>query len=484
MDRPNSARTGGTDRPRRGTRRPDHGEATGEPDPVPRARREDDAPPARGSRHRSRGDVDSPTGQEEAPALGPARRLGPLPLPRTELPSDTPVGERVRVRGSLLGSAAVLATGQAGAQIASALLLVIAARVGEPHSFGLVAIWYAAVTGAVVALDFGVSTRLVRDGGDDDVLRSLYGAKSAALGGLAVVSCVIAFAVPGAGWLVLAGWCYTGLRVAALVVQSRWQASGRFAVSAAMVFGERLVALAVGWLLALAHVPVLVLVPVAMVVGVLATGVVPLTAAVRELAGPGWARLRPGLAFGRHFAGASIAGNLAMLDTVVVGAVAGAEQAGYFAAGSRLLGPLLVLIGAAATVVLGSRHRRGESTRLVRVVLVLSGVLLALLWFAAPELVPMVLGPEYLAAVAPVRVYCLAFAFVAVAHLQATALQAAGREVFVSRVLPVGVFSGLAATAVGALVAPTAGLSAATGGAIGYCAASAAVCAVLRLARR
>jgi O-antigen/teichoic acid export membrane protein len=185
------------------------------------------------------------------------------------------------------------------------------------------------------------------------------------------------------------------------------------------------------------------------------------------------ADLRRGLAYGRHFAPVSLAATLVLLDTVLVGAVAGDTEAGHYGMGSRLLGPLVVLTAALCTALVPAVARGAGIRRAFLVVTGLTLTLIAVVVAAAPTLVRLAAGPGYQDAVPAIRVYALVAGLAAIAQPVVSWLQARGDERWVGRVLPAGIVAGLTGTGIGAA------LGGAVGGAAGQVAVSAGLCLLL-----
>lgn len=366
----------------------------------------------------------------------------------------------------MLAAALRLGGGQLAAQALTGIQLLVLARHSGAAAFGAAAAWYGVASALVPLCDFGASARLLRDGGrlgaaPPGVEWLLVVRKSALL---AVVACLAVFGPP----VVLAA-AYGVARAALQVVQAGWQLRGRSGVAAGVVTGERLIALVLGLSLAAAGVPA----AVALLGGLLAGTAAMLAWSLwrAPLArGPATGPLRYGL----RFAGAGVAGNLALLDTVVVTLVAGPVQAAFYALGARLLGPVLVLVTAAGTAVLPALAAgTPAATRVVRLVGVVSVPVVAAVFAAAGWLVPLVAGPGFAGAVPAVRWYLVALVCVVVAQLLVLVRQARGDEVAMSVLLPLGVASGLAGLALGAH------FGGAAGGAAGYAAACVLVLAAL-----
>ncbi|MEA5362329.1 hypothetical protein VA596_22520 [Amycolatopsis sp., V23-08] len=368
---------------------------------------------------------------------------------------------------AVLSAALRVGGGQLVAQALTGIQLLVVARHTGTAAFGEAAAWYGVASALVPLCDFGASARLLRDGGrlggpPPGAGRLLVVRKSAVLAGPTAVVLLVSAVLGLPVMLVGLAVAYGVARAALLVVQADWQLRGRAGVAAGVAAGERLVALVAGLSLTAAGVPA----AAALLGGLLAGTAVMLTRRAPFEPGPATGPIRYGL----RFAGAGVAGNLALLDTVVVTAVAGPVQAGYYALGARLLGPLLVLVTAAGTAVLPSLATGAPAAvRVVRLIGVTSAVASAAVFLTAGRLVPLVAGPAFAAAVPAVRWYLAALVCVVAAQLLVLLRQARGDEVAMSILLPAGVATGLAAIAVGAH----------TGGAAGAAAGYAAACVVV-----
>ncbi len=369
--------------------------------------------------------------------------------------------------------------GQAGAQLATAVLFAVVARSGDPAAFGRAATCYGLALAGAQVVDLGAQQRLLRDAAVGRLsagrLRSLVVTKP--LAALAVGPLVV-LAIDGvAGSLVaaVAAWMYAVLRSEVLAAQALWQVRDRAALSSAMTVAERVIAALAGGVLAASGVGSAEAVMLGLLAGV---GLVAVPAAWSTFPAAGGrgggSGLLDGLRFGRHYAPVSLAANLLLLDVVVVGAVAGQVEAGHFGLGSRLLGPLLVVTTALCTAIVPAAARRDVSLRrpFVVVTAVTLGVLFAVVG-TAPWLVRVSAGAEYASAVPAVRMYAVAAAVVALAQPVSSWLQARGEERFVSRVLPTGIAAGLVLTGAGAAV------GGAAGGAAGQAVACVAVTVLL-----
>lgn len=374
----------------------------------------------------------------------------------------------------MLRTVTTIGGGQLVAQAVTAVLLLAVTR-DAVAQLGVAATYYGIAVAAAQFADAGASTRVLRDGGlgtltPGDIL-SVTVAKPLVPLGVAAAVGVVSGNLP----LTLAVG-YAVLRGIVLVAQSCWQVEGLAGRSAAASVTERLVALAAGVVARGFGVDA----PVALCGGLVVGALVVVVAAAPGLLGRvrgGRVRLRTAMAYGLRFVGVTVAGNLVLLDSAVVTLVAGAEQAGLYAVGARMLGPVLILVTSASAALmpaLAAGDRSAEPT--LRLLGLLSVAGLAVVFVAAPVLVPVLVGHAFTAAVPALRCYLVAAVFVVLAQLLVIRLQARGQEVLVSVVLPLGVLLGLCGVGLGAAWVPGAP---AAGAACGYAAACVVVTSVL-----
>jgi O-antigen/teichoic acid export membrane protein len=126
------------------------------------------------------------------------------------------------------------------------------------------------------------------------------------------------------------------------------------------------------------------------------------------------------------------------LDTVIVSSVAGASQAGFYAATSRATGPLRILSTSMAAVLLPAsagkerKHLR-KLFRLVWAMAAICGFIYGTLLLLVPFLVTTFLGSEYKGAVLPLQIVLAGLVFAALSSLFTSMLQGAGFQLFVAR---------------------------------------------------
>ncbi len=305
--------------------------------------------------------------------------------------------------GRIGGVAGALVVGQ----VVLGVTYVVGARSISPATLGLVATCAAIGQVAATVVDLGLINYLVREAAagrlDEARARAVVAGKRPwALVLLLVVglgpSLVIAPSVPSAVLLAFVGIGVWEAQNANGLLRAREQ----FARASTGQLAGRVAGLVVASILAL-----------------LGAGELALAAALplsflfeagldRVFLGPAGERRRPvGELVGHHreslgFGLANLAASAQQLDTPLVTAGAGAFQAGLYAAGGRLLGPLTFLANSLGLVASPWLARagaddealRGEERRVLRVgaALCLAPLVAAL---AGPPLIPLLLGPEY-----------------------------------------------------------------------------------------
>ena len=131
----------------------------------------------------------------------------------------------------------------------------------------------------------------------------------------------------------------------------------------------------------------------------------------------------------------SMAAQARNLDVVVVGALAGATQAGLYSSGSRLMNPLRILPQSLAGILLPASARSQESARALQsllrlTVVVVAGMslLYAAIWFAVPTFVDGALGPAYVDATPVIRIIVAGLPIAAMCSMLNSILQGRGRS--------------------------------------------------------
>ena len=357
--------------------------------------------------------------------------------------------------------------GVAGSLVAGQVVLgvtyVVGARTITPATLGLVATCAAIGQVAAMVFDAGLVNYSVRE----TAAGRLPAARSRALVAAKRPGTVLLLAVGLVAGLLLAPTPASGVLLA-LVGPAVWEAQTangllradeRFTVASA----GQLLGRVAGLLLALALVP-------------LGAGELSLAAALpasfvveavldRVFLGRAAQRRRPArelVAHQREAVGyglASLAVSAQQLDTPLVTAGAGAAQAGLYAAGGRLIGPLTFLASSLGLVAApwlaraaGDDERlRAEERRVIRVGVVLAAAPLVAA-VAGPPLIPLLLGPEYAASGTVFAVLALGAVVVTLNQPFAVIAQSRGRQRAVAGAIAVGLGTGLVATFVLSLV--------------------------------
>ena len=134
----------------------------------------------------------------------------------------------------------------------------------------------------------------------------------------------------------------------------------------------------------------------------------------------------------------STATQLRNLDVLIVGAVAGGAQTAFYTVASKVTGPMRILPGSLASVLIPAAARAGtarlaQARRPVVIVLGSMAVLYATSAIAAPWVVPLALGSDFHGAVVPVQIVCGGLLFAACASVLGSLLQGGGHGVLVAR---------------------------------------------------
>lgn len=380
--------------------------------------------------------------------------------------------ERAAVTGGRPGGTLPLLLGRiggvAGALVVGQLVLgvtyVVGARAISPATLGLVATCAAIGQVAATVVDLGLVNYLVRETAagrlDEARARALVAAKRPWV-------LVLLLVVGLATGLALAPDLPSALLLAVVGV-GVWEAQNangllrareRFARASTGQLGGRLGGLVV-----------------VVVLAVLGAGGVALAAALpasflleavldRLFLGRAGERRRPvGELVGHHreslgFGLANLAASAQQLDTPLVAAGAGAFQAGLYAAGGRLLGPLTFLANSLGLVAAPWLARAGggdgddgsalraEERRVLRVgaALCLAPLVAAV---AGPPLIPLLLGAEYARSGAVFAVLAIGAAIVTLNQPFAVIAQNRGRQRAVAAGIAAGLAVGLLATLV------------------------------------
>ncbi len=327
-------------------------------------------------------------------------------------------------------------------QLASVLLFFLMARQAGPDSFGRLAAALAVVALICDVVDFGANTRLTRDlaaGSDVSALfRRVLTVKAIAGPAvcLSLVLAVAAFDVPDAAALALLAATVPLLLLANLLLVPSRAAGAAGTVAVALIF-ERLVALAV----AVALLATGMSAPIAFGLAIAAGSTTGLLAAwivcppaLRRPARMSAAAAAEVYWDSRSFGWPSVMSDLRLLDVPLVGLIAGPAVAGIFALPARITGPLgTIATGFSVTVLqhaAAERHRPGARSEFLRgllAMMTLVSVVLVLTAAAAPQIVDVVLGPQYASAVLPLQLICAGMVLASLNQPMAQLLQALGR---------------------------------------------------------
>ncbi|NMO90440.1 oligosaccharide flippase family protein [Actinomycetospora sp. TBRC 11914] len=381
----------------------------------------------------------------------------------TEAEPDSPPTSGRRPGGTLslfLGRIGGVAGALVVGQVVLGVTYVVGARAISPATLGLVATCAAIGQVAATVVDLGLVNYLVRETAagrlDDARARAVVAAKRPwALALLLVVGLATS--------LVLAPDVVSAILLAVVGI-GVWEAQNANGLLRAR---ERFARASTGQLVG--RVGGLV---VAVVLALLGVGTLALAAALpasfllealldRVFLGPAGERRRPGRELiGHHreslgFGLANLAASAQQLDTPLVTAGAGAYQAGLYAAGGRLLGPLTFLANSLGMVAAPWLARagaddaalRGEERRVLRVG---AGLCLAPLVaaVAGPPLIPLLLGPEYASSGTVFAVLALGAAVVTLNQPFAVIAQNRGHQRAVAAGIAIGLTIGLLATLV------------------------------------
>ena len=381
----------------------------------------------------------------------------------TDAGPDTPATPDRRPGGTLslfLGRIGGVAGALVVGQVILGVTYVVGARSIPPATLGLVATCAAIGQVAAVVVDLGLINYLVREAAagriDDARARAVVAAKRPwVLALLLLVGLVTSLVVaPGVGSAVLLAFVGVGV----------WEAQNANGLLRAQ---ERFARASSGQLVGRAGGLV-----IALVLALVGAGELALAAALpvsfllealldRVFLGRAAERRRPAAELvGHHresfgFGMANLAAASQQLDTPLVTVGAGAYEAGLYAAGGRLLGPLTFLANSLGLVAApwlaraGSDEAalRGEERRVLRVGAALCAAPLVAA-VAGPPLIPLLLGVEYASSGTVFAILALGAAVVTVNQPFAIIAQNRGRERAVAGGIAVGLAFGLLATLV------------------------------------
>lgn len=150
------------------------------------------------------------------------------------------------------------------------------------------------------------------------------------------------------------------------------------------------------------------------------------------------------------------------LDTLVVSTVAGASQAGFYAATSRATGPLRILSTSLATVLLPASASTGRKQlrglfRIIWAMTIICGLIYGSLIVFVPTVVELFLGDVYQGAVLPLQIVLAGLVFAALSSLFTSLLQGAGLQYFVAKTAVATTSVCLVFVGIGALTAGAVG---------------------------
>jgi O-antigen/teichoic acid export membrane protein len=349
-------------------------------------------------------------------------------------------------RNKLASQFAWLSAGRLLGALLQAATMLLVARDAGPHDFGL----FSAVFGAAVvfqtAFDAGISTMVVKERAADPT--SSYIGSSLLLTDRLALGIFIASALP----LVALGFFVDHLYFMMLPL-SVWAASERHSdtwLSVTMADGDARINTQT---LLIKRTLVLLIYLGAVLIGV--DAILAFSAAMAGTAFVALVTVRK-LVSGRiDFSAPRLASKEIIrlswpfwlnslgtqarnLDAVVVSAVAGPIQAGFYAATSRATGPLRILSTSLAAVLLpaSTSAKRREIRRLLKLVVVVglasAAVFCSLIWLV-PIAVDLLLGSEYAGAVLPLQVTLVGLPFAAMSSLLGSILQGMNLQFLVAK---------------------------------------------------
>ena len=384
--------------------------------------------------------------------------------------------------------------GVAGALVVGQLVLgvtyVVGARAISPATLGLIATCAAIGQVAATVVDLGMINYLVREtaAGRIDVARAravVAGKRPWALLVLLLVGIgTSALLAPTVGSAVLLAVVGVGM-YEAQTANGLLRAQERFAKASTGQLSGRVGGLAVAFVLAFSGVG-----EVALAAAIPASFLLEAVIDRVFLGGAGERRRPTSELVGHHresvgFGLANLAASAQQLDTPLVTAGAGAFQAGLYAAGGRLLGPLTFLANSLGMVAAPWLARAGTDEAALRVeerrVLRVGAALCAAPLIAAvagPPLIPLLLGQEYASSGTVFAILAIGAAVVTLNQPFAVIAQNRGRQQAVAVGIAVGLAFGLVATYV------LSSLGGAVWAAIGYVVSQLIIFVLLGLAAR
>lgn len=160
----------------------------------------------------------------------------------------------------------------------------------------------------------------------------------------------------------------------------------------------------------------------------------------------------------RNLGVSSVASDVTTMDVPVLSLVVTSSAAGLYAVPSRLLAPLAFVGSAFGTVLmrelpyLSREAIRRSTVRWMASVGFLAVCIAAPVALAAPQIIPALLGQQYVEAVSLVRLACVTAVLQCVSIVSTAGLQALGKAPYVARISVIGAVSGLAGVAVGGVM--------------------------------
>lgn len=366
----------------------------------------------------------------------------------------------------VMRDSSILSIGMLFAQSLSAVAFAVVARTLGPDLFGPLAAAVGLALLVATVADFGVNTMAVRAlaQGDEAMFTETLGAKSAAAISLTAFWVIAAAAAVRSEDLRLAAFVL-GLYIGAYLVLSTLTVplrSERRMVRLAVVQSVEKSATFGCTLFLLAHGFGLVALPLSLVVGTTAAGLlayVQLRPARRSGLAPRFRRTVAVWTSSFSFGIASLASQAQRADVALVALAAGPAAAGVYAVPARLLAPLGFLPSAFVASIfprVAARDSSASRPRIVRAgapLLACMLIVLLLLYLYADRVILASVGEQYAAGVGVLRTYLVGTALAIVNQPAASVLQAEGHESYVARVVAVGAVAGLGGVGLGARLA-------------------------------
>ncbi|TFD83905.1 hypothetical protein E3T61_20360 [Cryobacterium lactosi] len=338
-----------------------------------------------------------------------------------------------------------VAAGRIAAALIQALTFVLLARALAPEDFGMFSAVLGVATLAQTVFDLGISTYVVRersrhrDSGFIAPALKVNNGLSLVLAAI-TASCLIVLALAGDSrfWEILPLAIWVASERNADVWLGVILADGDARVNTGNLVMRRASALALFVGMWTAGMPPILAFSVASAVSAVGSSIFAHSFVVRRLAPSVRISVRELLIQTWPYWMNSVATQARNLDVTVVTFFAGAHQAGFYAAASRITGPLRILPTSLATVLLPQASRRNHSNLFGLVKLVVACLAgLALLYvaiaFAVPYFVPFALGEAYKGAVPAIQIATSGLVFAAAASLLGALLQGVGLKHFVAK---------------------------------------------------